>query len=127
MTEKLVSIACLSGFLTDGLLQIFTKFSNVLGLKAYFHDQGSLQSLFIAAGMSGIFYIVYLYLLKLPVVWPYLALYGILIDLVFRRSALFPGLHNYYQKVNYVSSGFFAATSMVLPLFIAKHIHIGRF
>lgn len=120
MTEKLISIACLTGFFSDGLLQIFTASSNVLGLKSYFHEQGRLQSLFIAAGMTGIFYIVYLYLLKLPVVWTYLAMYGVIIDLVFRHFALFQGLRNYYQATNYVYSGFFAAVAMVLPLFVAQ-------
>jgi hypothetical protein len=123
MSEKLISIACLTGFFSDGFLQILTKFSeraSWLGLKPYFKQHGSLESLFISAGMTAFFYIIYIYLFKLPITWYYIALYGILIDFIFRKLSLYSGLYGYYKSVNYFWSGLFASISMVLPLLISR-------
>ncbi len=122
MYDKLITIACVSGFFSDAVLQVFTKFiegpSGGLGLKPYFKQHGSLESMFISAGMTAIFYIIYIYLFKLPILWYYIALYGILIDFLFRKLSLYKGLYGYYKSVNYFWSGFFASLSMVLPLLI---------
>jgi hypothetical protein len=130
MYEKLITIACLTGFFSDAALQIFTKFLEgptlSLGLKPYFKQHGSLESMFISGGMTAVFYIIYIYLFKLPIVWYYIALYGILIDFLFRKLSLYKALYGYYKSVNYFWSAVFASISMVLPLLISRNLYLLR-
>lgn len=126
-TASLISIATITGFVGDGLLQIAT---NKLymggetgwGLKEYFKQHGSMESLFIAGGMMAIFYIIYLYIFQIKVSWIYLAIYGIVLDLIFRKTMLFQSLQGYYSHLNYVESAFWGAVPMILPLLIATSI-----
>ncbi len=90
------------------------------GLREYFKQHGSVESLFIAGGMMTLFYIIYLILLGLPPLWYYLAIYGILLDLFFRETMIFPSLQGYYDHLNYFWSAFWGAVPMILPLGIMK-------
>ena len=128
MSAKLVTISCLTGFFGDASLQFMTKTLGLggptgWGLKPYFALHGTGEALCVAAGMMSMFYIIYLYLLKLPPVWYYLALYGIILDLLFRLFRLFTSLDGYYKSLNYFWSAFWGAVPMVLPLVIARYFH----
>jgi hypothetical protein len=132
MSDKLIGIACLTGFFGDAGLQLLSKYNGIgadiigatsgWGLKPYFKLHGSFESLCIAAGMMSMFYIFYLYVLRLPPVLYYLALYGIILDLLFRKFRLFPTLDGYYKALNYFWSGFWGAIPMMLPVMIAHNL-----
>lgn len=97
---KLILIAILTGFLGDAFLQMLTRLNvgqcGSWGLKYYFDKQGSAESLFTAAGMMGLFYTLYA-LTGLPWEAPLLAVYAVLIDVIFRYTRLFPSLDKYYR------------------------------
>jgi len=125
--NNLISIACIVGFVGDALLQLSAKYLRTgLGLRPYFAQHGSMESLFIAGGMLTLFYVIYLYIIRLPVTYTYLAIYGFLLDLFFRKTMIFPSLTGYYKyfeiyafPLNYILSGVWGAIPMMLPLFIA--------
>ena len=122
MYEKLVSISCLTGFFGDASLQILSRFMGGptgWGLKAYFKQHGSPEALFIASGMMALFYVIYLSLFNFPAVWYWLALYGIVLDLLFRKLRIFPSLDGYYKALNYFESALWGAIPMMLPLWIS--------
>ena len=129
MTELLdiITLATITGFVGDALLQIFTKYLHLggttgWGLLPYFSQHGSVESTFIAGGMMAIFYIAYIKLLLLPLRLDFLALYGIILDLMFREWCIFPSLDGYYKALNYFWSAFWGAIPMVIPLMISHMI-----
>jgi hypothetical protein len=74
MNEKLVTISCITGFFGDAGLQLLTKKfgmggSTGWGLKPYFSQHGTGEALCVASGMMTLFYIIFLYVLRLPPVW----------------------------------------------------------
>lgn len=91
---------------------------NRMGLKLYFEKHGRAESLFIAAGMMTLFYAAYLYLIPLPITYLYLAIYGIVIDFIFRKTMIFSSLVGYYQYFGYVGSAFWMAFPIIIPLLI---------
>ena len=129
MYEKLVSIACLTGFVGDASLQFLTTKMGLggptgWGLKPYFKQHGKVESLFIAGGMVTIFYVIYISLLRLPPKWYYLSIYGIILDYIFRITMLFPSLDGYYKSLNYFWSAFWGAVPMLIPLGIENLCNI---
>jgi hypothetical protein len=117
MSQSLVSIACLTGFIGDILLQIGAKYfhlggSTGWGLKSYFEQHGAAESTFIAGGMMSIFYVIFLQFF--PLSYLNLAIYGILVDLFFRKTMFFTSLKGYYEYFNY----FWSAVWIVIPMFI---------
>ena len=116
----LLTIACFVGFFGDGILQLLVKKQkdSGWGLKEYFKEHGSRESMFIAAGMMTIFYSIYIVILNLPIKWYYLAIYGILLDLIFRYTMLFPSLKEYYANLNYFWSGFWGVIPMLIPFWL---------
>lgn len=115
----IVAISCLTGFFGDALLQIATKYFGFnWGLKQYFMYHGSGESLCIASGMMTLFYIIYLYILRLPLNYTYLGIYGIILDYIFRKTMVFDSLRGYYKALNYFWSAFWGAVPMILPFFI---------
>ena len=117
----LIGISCVVGFVGDALLQIAVKSLNLggptgWGLKPYFKQHGSVESLFIAGGMMTIFYVIFLYLIPLEINYMNLILYGILLDFVFRKLRIFPSLDGYYKHLNYFWSGFWGAVPLIMPL-----------
>lgn len=122
MNIGLLSISCIVGFVGDGLLQIGSRHLNMggptgWGLKGYFRLHGSAESTFIAGGMMSIFYVIY-YLSRIPISYTNLAIYGILLDFIFRKTMLFSSLKEYYQYLNYFWSAVWGAIPMIIPLFI---------
>jgi hypothetical protein len=73
--------------------------------------------MFTAAGMLAIFFSLYI-LTGLPLTWPYLVGYGIVLDLFFRLTGVFPSLSGYYTSLNYFWSAVWGIIPMVLPLLI---------
>ena len=126
MQDKLVTIACVTGFFGDASLQLLTKQFGMggptgWGLKPYFKLHGVGEALCVAAGMMGIFYVIFLYILRLPPTLYYLAIYGIVLDFIFRKLRLFTSLDGYYKSLNYFWSAFWGAVPMIMPLLIAKY------
>ena len=100
-----ITISCLTGFFGDTLLQIATKYFGFdWGLRQYFIQHGSGESLCIAAGMMTLFYIVYLYILLLPLNYFYLGIYGIILDYIFRKTMVFKSL-SLFNGTRYPSGG----------------------
>ena len=119
----LISISCVVGFIGDALLQIGGRILNLggptgWGLNPYFSRHGTAESLFIAGGMMTIFYVIYLYLLPFQVNYVNLAIYGIILDFIFRKTMLFPTLDGYYKHLNYFWSAFWGAVPLMLPLLV---------
>jgi hypothetical protein len=120
---NIVSIATLVGFVGDACLQILVNNgfggSTGWGLKPYFKQHGSAEAMCIAAGMLAIFFIIYVKLgLPLKVEW--LAVYGVILDLIFRKAMIFPSLSGYYTSLNYFESAIWGAIPMVIPLVLMK-------
>jgi hypothetical protein len=120
-TTRQISIACFTGFIGDAMLQVLTKFGSMggktgWGLIEYFRQHGAAESTFIAGGMMTLFYVLYLVVFGFPAKWYYLAIYGIILDLIFRKTMLFASLKGYYQQLNYFWSGFWGAVPMIMPL-----------
>jgi len=120
MSATLLTISMLTGFFGDMCLQILCNAGfggkSGWGLNEYFAQHGRVECLFIATGMMGLFYAIYFDLLKLPPNWYYLAVYGIVLDLLFRLLVIFPSLNGYYSHLNYFWSGFWGAVPMLIPL-----------
>jgi hypothetical protein len=122
---NLLTSAFMVGFIGDLLLQLLTKGlglggSSGFGLISYFNQHGVAESMFIAGGMLVFFNILYINLIKLPLTVFNLALYGVILDLIFRLTMLFPSLHGYYQHLNYFWSAFWGAIPMILPLILTQ-------
>lgn len=115
----LVVSATLVGFFGDAILQVGTPMirkDDDWGLKKYFAQHGAAEALCIAAGMMALFYIFYLFVLRLKPDWRLLALYGVILDYVFRKTMIFSSLDDYYAKLSYFESALWGAIPMVLPL-----------
>ena len=113
-----VSVAFLVGFFGDMFLQILAKNTSFdYGLREYFAQHNSAEALFIAGGMMTLFMIIY-NLTGLPLKWQYLAVYGVILDLLFRTFNIFPSLKGYYSSLNHFWSGLWQAVSMVLILVV---------
>ena len=120
---SLIAIATIEGFVGDMILQFASSKlgGSGWGLKEYFIQHGSAESTFIAGGMLSLFYVIYAVFSKLTGV-PFnvitMAIYGILLDLVFRLSGLFPSLNGYYNYFNYFWSAVWGAIPMIIPVLI---------
>ena len=118
--SPLVSTAMWVGFFGDMALQWAVGPGKMggptgWGLKEYFAQHGQGESLFIAAGMMGIFYAAYL-ATGWPVNLTTMAIYGFVLDVVFRKWMLFPSLKGYYSALSFFWSTFWGALPMVMPL-----------
>lgn len=122
---NLVEIACLTGFIGDFTLQTGVKMGlggpTGWGLKEYFAQHGSAEAVFVAGGMMSLFYTLFL-MSGLPVNYRNLALYGVFLDLVFRKLMIFSSLKGYYEYFNYFWSAVWGIIPLCLPYFIAKTI-----
>lgn len=120
-TGQLISIAAGVGFIGDLSLQILTNYmggKSGWGLKKYFLLHGVGESLFIASGMMAIFYMIYIYVLKIPLTVLNLAIYGVILDVIFRFFKVFISLDGYYGYLNIIESAFWGALPMVIPYII---------
>lgn len=127
-TNKLgiVAVAIFVGFVGDAILQIATHNGmggpTGWGLNSYFKKHGRAECLFIAGGMMGLFYAIYV-ATGLPInIWT-LSLYGIILDLIFRETHLFRSLDGYYKYFNYFWSAVWAIIPMLIPFLVYKLIH----
>jgi hypothetical protein len=122
MNIDIISIATLIGFVGDATLQLLVN-NNVgnWGLKDYFNLHGSVEAMFTAAGMMSVFFVIYTFI-GLPLNIPALALYGIILDLIFRKIRLFPSLDGYYKSLNYLWSAVWGIIPMILPLILLRLI-----
>jgi hypothetical protein len=119
----IVSVACVTGFVGDALLQTGIERFQMggptgWGLKEYFKQHGRVEALFIPGGMLALFFVVYVYTLKLPLTYTNLAIYGVVLDFIFRKTMLFPSLDKYYEYFNYFWSAVWGAIPMVIPLML---------
>lgn len=124
--RRLLIIAILTGFIGDLLLQSIVN-KKILGadswgLDPYFSQHGKLEASFIAAGIMGGFYSLYA-LTGLPFKIQYMAVYGLIIDLVFRHVRIFPSLDSYYKNVGYFGTVVVGAVvPLIIPLLVLKVI-----
>jgi uncharacterized membrane protein YvlD (DUF360 family) len=115
------------GFFGDATLQLLTYNgmggSDGWGLNSYFKQHGRAESMFIASGMMGLFYLIYMYLhckFGLPLnIWC-LALYGIILDLIFRKLKIFQSLDGYYNSLNYFWSAIWGIIPMIIPFLYGR-------
>lgn len=111
------------GFIGDAILQIITANTSYdWGLRKYFSQHGRPESLFIAGGMLVLFYSIIpsTFLSVTPFNIALIALYGIVLDLIFRKTMVFKSLDGYYNHLNYFWSGVWGAIPLVLPLLAAS-------
>lgn len=111
------------GFIGDAILQIITANTSYdWGLRKYFSQHGRPESLFIAGGMLVLFYSIIpsKFLSVTPFNIALIALYGIVLDLIFRKTMVFKSLDGYYNHLNYFWSGVWGAIPLVLPLLAAS-------
>lgn len=120
--SALVAWAAVTGALGDAALQVIVKnnWGNAdWGLKAYFAQHGTGEAICVAAGMMALFYVAYVAVLvpvfHVPVTLLALAVYGVILDLLFRKLRIFPSLDGYYASLNYFWSGFWAVVPMIIP------------
>ena len=118
---QLCILAFLSGFIGDSLLQIGAGAFHLggqtgWGLRDYFAKHGQAESVCIAGGMMIFFYIIYFYILCLPANYLYLAIYGIILDFIFRKTMIFQSLKGYYNYFDYFWSAVWGAIPLMMPL-----------
>ena len=70
-----------------------------------------------------LFYVIYIYLIPLPVTYLYMSIYAVFLDLFFRKTMCFPSLKGYYTFFNYGGSALWAIIPALLPLIIYDIIH----
>jgi len=110
------NVAFLVGFFGDIFLQILAKTTPFdYGLRGYFAEHGSIEAPFIAGGMMVLFYIIYSFT-GLPLKWQYIAVYGVLLDILFRTFMIFPSLKGYYSALTPFWTCLWEAVSMVLVI-----------
>jgi hypothetical protein len=121
----LVALAFLTGFFGDILLQTGAKMglggATGWGLNEYFAQHGAAEATCIAGGMMALFYILILPLIKKNdhlLNLFYLAIYGIILDFIFRKMMIFSSLKGYYIYFNYFWSAVWGAIPLILPYLI---------
>ena len=118
---NLIGIACLTGLIGDFTLQTGVKMGlggpTGWGLKEYFKQHGSGEAMFTAAGMMALFYTLFL-MSGIKVNFRNLAIYGVLLDLIFRKLVIFGSLKGYYEYFNYFWSAVWGIIPLCLPLAI---------
>jgi len=119
----LITVAFLTGFTGDGVTQFSVNHLGFdMGLKNYFVQHGRVESLFIGGAIVALAYIIYIYVLNLPVTYTNLFVYGIVLDFIFRCTRFFPSLNEYYDKLNiFETSVIGGAIPAILPLLIYKN------
>ena len=120
--NNIITIATMTGFFGDLSLQFLSRYGTGWGLRPYFQQHGPAEALCIASGMMALFYILYVDVLKLPPNIYYLALYGVILDLLFRKFRIFPSLDGYYRHLNYFWSAVWGIIPMIIPYLIYKYL-----
>ena len=98
-----------------GLQIIAQQRGDIAGLKTYFKQHGSTESVFIASGLMWGSARIY-ELTGLPLNPIYLGIYGGILDLGFRYGNIMPSLDNYYKTMSVEKSMLWGAIPMIIPL-----------
>jgi hypothetical protein len=69
--------------------------------------------------MGVLFYGAYI-ALKLPLNYTSMAIYAIILDLLWRQFNIFPSLDGYYKRFGYIQSALWEVIAMWLPLFFYR-------
>jgi hypothetical protein len=117
--NKLIIVAALVHVIGDASLQIGTKMGADWGLEDYFKQHNPIEALFIAGFMGVLFYAIYI-ALKLPLNYISMAIYAIILDLLWRKLNIFPSLNGYYKRFGYIQSALWEVIAMLLPLFFYR-------
>lgn len=126
--NNLILIATLVGFFGDVLTQQLVYNESISGvdgwgLKSYFKQHGKIESLILGSGVMAFFYSLYA-LTGLPFKVQWLAIYGIILDFIFRYTRFFPSLDEYYSKVGIIGTSIVGGLfPLILPLFVYKIIN----
>tara|TARA_B110000285_G_C15131837_1_gene624119 strand:+ start:1068 stop:1427 length:360 start_codon:yes stop_codon:yes gene_type:complete len=110
--------AFIIGMIGDFFLQQIVNYhpkGDFAGLKSYFEIHGVFESLLIAGGMMYFFGILF-DLTKQPKTFFNLAIYGTILDILFRQFRLFPSLDGYYNALTPFQSIIWAVIPINLPL-----------
>ena len=129
-SSALVAWAAITGALGDATLQVMVKNGwgggdRGWGLKAYFAQHGPGEAICVAAGMMALFFVIWVDILA-PVLRLQpdnllaVAIYGVILDLLFRKFRIFPSLDGYYASLNYFWSGFWGVIPMIIPVVLSK-------
>lgn len=90
------------------------------GLDTYFGKHGAVESVFIAAGMMGVFTAAAKpFLDDSAVQW---FLYGAGLDVAFRYSRIMPSLDNYYESMSVPASLFWGGAPFVAMLWLDSYL-----
>jgi len=129
LSSSLVAWAAITGALGDATLQVLVKngigSGGSWGLKEYFAQHGTGEAICVAAGMMALFFVIWVGILApllriQPTNLVAVAVYGVVLDLLFRRFRIFESLDGYYASLNYFWSGFWAAIPMIIPVILAR-------
>jgi len=118
----LIPIAFIVGFIGDLLLQVMTQTLRMggktgWGLLQYFKLHGRWESATIAGGMLCAFYMAFM-VSHFKLTFLNMSIYGVVLDLAFRRFTIYPSLLGYYNNMSYIWSAVWGAIPMMLPLFV---------
>lgn len=112
--------AFIIGMIGDFILQIIVKYhpnGDFAGLKSYFQQHGSFESMFIAGGMLYFFsFLLDVFGIEKNII--NLSIYATILDVLFRIFRLFPSLDGYYHALNPFLSIIWSIIPLNLPLFI---------
>lgn len=113
------------GFFGDIGLQTIVKNSkddNLWGLRTYFDQHGSLESMFIASGMMVGFSFIYEKFIDPDLNLFKISIYGIILDILFRNlhDKIMPSLKDYYKKVNPLFTMFWGYVPFILAIQLKK-------
>jgi len=127
---SLVTWAAITGAVGDATLQLMVNNgvgggNDGWGLRPYFAQHGPGEAMCVAAGMMALFFAVWVGLIApllhiQPDNLAGVAIYGIVLDLLFRKFRIFESLDAYYQHLNYFWSGFWGLVPMVIPVVLSK-------
>jgi len=121
--DTLITTSFMVGFVGDSILQFsVNNLGFNMGLKNYFIKHGRVESLFIAGGIVALALILYTVVLKLPLTYTNLFIYGIVLDFIFRLTRFFPSLDEYYDRLSIPETAIIGGSiPVMLPLFVYKN------
>lgn len=118
-------IACTyTGFIGDAVLQLVANYrGDLAGLNAYFKQHGRIESLFIATGIMALCGIIWItFAGQLWNSFIAIAIYGFVLDVIWRQFNLFPSLNStLYAQTTQIESGIWGSISIVIPLAITQY------
>ena len=116
---KFLVVVALTGFFGDLFLQFCVKYLGFdWGLEQYFSEHGTAESLTLGAGLMTILFVIY-FIFPFEINYINLAIYGIVLDIIFRQTMIFQSLTDYYNVQNHFETMIIGgALPVMLPLFI---------